>query len=95
MEIELETARTMLWRAASMLDRKDHRATSSARWRAVLYRYGFEVANQALQRMAATAISRITESRKSCGIFACIRSREGTNEIMRLIVARTLVGNKR
>jgi alkylation response protein AidB-like acyl-CoA dehydrogenase len=96
MEIELETARTMLWRAASMLDRRDHRATKfCAMAKRVCTDTGFEVANQALQLhggygyLADYGIEKIVRDLRVHQIL------EGTNEIMRLIVARTLVGNKR
>ncbi len=96
MEIELEAARTFLWRAASMLDQKDPRATKFC---AMAKRFctdtGFDVANSALQLhggygyLADYGIEKIVRDLRVHQIL------EGTNEIMRLIVARTMVGNKR
>ncbi len=96
MEIELEAARTFLWRAASLLDQKDPRATKFC---AMAKRFctdtGFDVANSALQLhggygyLADYGIEKIVRDLRVHQIL------EGTNEIMRLIVARTMVGNKR
>ena len=96
MEIELEAARTFLWRAACMLDQKDARATKFC---AMAKRFctdtGFDVANSALQLhggygyLADYGIEKIVRDLRVHQIL------EGTNEIMRLIVARTMLGNKR
>lgn len=93
MAIELEAARTFLWRAAAALDRKDPRATQLC---AMAKRFatdvGFEVANQALQLhggygyLSEYGIEKIVRDLRVHQIL------EGTNEIMRLIVARGLVG---
>lgn len=95
MAIELEAARTFLWRAAAALDRKDMDATKLC---AMAKRFGtdvaFDVANQALQLhggygyLADYGIEKIVRDLRVHQIL------EGTNEIMRLIVARALVGGK-
>ncbi len=93
MATELEAARTLLWRAASSLDRKDADATKlCAMAKRVATDTGFEVANQALQLhggygyLADYGIEKIVRDLRVHQIL------EGTNEIMRLIVARGLVG---
>ncbi|MEJ8573695.1 isobutyryl-CoA dehydrogenase [Microbaculum marinum] len=93
MATELEAARTFLWRAAAALDAKDPDAT---RLCAMAKRFGtdigFEVANQALQLhggygyLAEYGIEKIVRDLRVHQIL------EGTNEIMRLIVAREIFG---
>jgi alkylation response protein AidB-like acyl-CoA dehydrogenase len=89
MAIELEAARTFLWRAAAALDKKSPDAT---RLCAMAKRFatdtGFEVANNALQLhggygyLADYGVEKIVRDLRVHQIL------EGTNEIMRLIVAR-------
>ncbi len=96
MAIELEAARTFLWRAAAALDRKDPDATALC---AMAKRFGtdigFAVANQALQLhggygyLAEYGIEKIVRDLRVHQIL------EGTNEIMRLIVARKLIEGAR
>jgi alkylation response protein AidB-like acyl-CoA dehydrogenase len=93
MAIELEAARTFLWRAAASLDAKSPEATKLC---AMAKRFGtdvgFEVANQALQLhggygyLAEYGLEKIVRDLRVHQIL------EGSNEIMRLIVARGLVG---
>lgn len=93
MAIELEAARTFLWRAASALDAK---APDVTRLCAMAKRFvtdtGFEVANQALQLhggygyLSEYGIEKIVRDLRVHQIL------EGTNEIMRLIVAREIFG---
>lgn len=92
MATELEAARLLLWRAACALDAKTPMAT---RLCAMAKRYatdvGFEVANQALQLhggygyLADYGIEKIVRDLRVHQIL------EGTNEIMRVIIARGLV----
>ena len=96
MAIELEAARTFLWRAAAALDRKDPDATMLC---AMAKRFGtdtgFEVANQALQLhggygyLSEYGIEKIVRDLRVHQIL------EGTNEIMRVIVARKLIEGAR
>ena len=93
MATELEVARTFLWRAASALDAKAHDASHlSAMAKRFVTDTGFEVANQALQLhggygyLADYGIEKIVRDLRVHQIL------EGTNEIMRVIIARQLVG---
>jgi len=96
MATELEAARTFLWRAAAALDRKDPDATMLC---AMVKRFGtdagFEVANQALQLhggygyLSEYGIEKIVRDLRVHQIL------EGTNEIMRVIVARKLIEDAR
>ena len=89
----LEASRTLLWRAAAALDRKDADATQlCAMAKRFVTDTCFDVANQALQLhggygyLAEYGIEKIVRDLRVHQIL------EGTNEIMRLIVARSLVG---
>ena len=93
MATELEAARTLLWRAAAALDRKEANAGAlCAMAKRFVTDVGFEVANQALQLhggygyLAAFGLEKIVRDLRVHQIL------EGTNEIMRLIVARSLLG---
>jgi alkylation response protein AidB-like acyl-CoA dehydrogenase len=93
MATELEVARTFLWRAAAALDRKEENAaTLCAMAKRFVTDACFEIANQALQLhggygyLAEFGIEKIVRDLRVHQIL------EGTNEIMRLIVARSLVG---
>ncbi|WP_050783502.1 acyl-CoA dehydrogenase family protein [Methylobacterium nodulans] len=92
MATELEAARLMIYAAASSLDRGDADATQRA---AMAKRFatdvGFKVANEALQLhggygyLSEYGVEKIVRDLRVHQIL------EGTNEIMRLIVARGLV----
>lgn len=93
MAIELEAARTFLWRAAAALDARTPDASKlCAMAKRVATDTGFEVANQALQihggygYLADYGIEKIVRDLRVHQIL------EGTNEVMRMIVARSLVG---
>jgi butyryl-CoA dehydrogenase len=96
MAIELEAARTFLWRAAASLDRKEPDASMLC---AMAKRFGtdagFEIANQALQLhggygyLSEYGIEKIVRDLRVHQIL------EGTNEIMRVIVARKLIEGSR
>lgn len=93
MATELECARTFLWRAAAALDAKTPDATRlCAMAKRIATDTGFEVANQALQihggygYLADYGIEKIVRDLRVHQIL------EGTNEVMRMIVARGLVG---
>ena len=89
----LEASRALLWRAAAALDRKD---ADAGEFCAMAKRFVtdtcFDVANQALQLhggygyLAEYGVEKIVRDLRVHQIL------EGTNEIMRLIVARSLVG---
>jgi alkylation response protein AidB-like acyl-CoA dehydrogenase len=93
MATELEAARTLLWRAAAALDAKAPDATKLC---AMAKRFatdtGFTVANQALQMfggygyLAEYGVEKLVRDLRVHQIL------EGTNEIMRVIIAREMVG---
>jgi alkylation response protein AidB-like acyl-CoA dehydrogenase len=89
----LEASRSFLWRAAAALDRKDAQAQQlCAMAKRFVTDTCFDVANQALQLhggygyLSEYGIEKIVRDLRVHQIL------EGTNEIMRLIVARSLVG---
>ena len=93
MATELEVARTFLWRAASALDKKAADATKlCAMAKRFVTDIGFDVANQALQMhggygyLSDYGIEKIVRDLRVHQIL------EGTNEIMRVIIARALLG---
>jgi alkylation response protein AidB-like acyl-CoA dehydrogenase len=93
MATQLEASRALLWHAAAALDRKDNDATRlSAMAKRFVTDACFEVANQALQLhggygyLSEYGIEKIVRDLRVHQIL------EGTNEIMRLIVARSLIG---
>ncbi|WP_040794759.1 acyl-CoA dehydrogenase family protein [Nocardia higoensis] len=93
MRTELEAARTLLWRAAAALDAD---APDKVELCAMAKRFatdvGFEVANKALQLhggygyLAEYGLEKIVRDLRVHQIL------EGTNEIMRVVVARSVVG---
>jgi butyryl-CoA dehydrogenase len=95
MATELEAARTLLWRAASALDAKAPDATTLC---AMAKRFatdvGFDVADRALQMFGGYGYLADYGVEKIVRDLRVHRILEGTNEIMRLIVARELVGRR-
>lgn len=92
MSTELEVAQTFLWRAASALDTKQANATVlCAMAKRFVTDAGFNIANQALQLfggygyLADYGIEKIVRDLRVHQIL------EGTNEIMRVIIARNLL----
>jgi alkylation response protein AidB-like acyl-CoA dehydrogenase len=93
MATALEASRALLWRAAAALDRRDADAMQlSAMAKRFVTDSCFDVANQALQLhggygyLSEYGIEKIVRDLRVHQIL------EGTNEIMRVIVARQLVG---
>jgi alkylation response protein AidB-like acyl-CoA dehydrogenase len=93
MATALEASRTFLWRAAAALDHKgDDATTLCAMAKRFVTDACFDVANQALQLhggygyLAEFGVEKIVRDLRVHQIL------EGTNEIMRVIVARSLVG---
>jgi alkylation response protein AidB-like acyl-CoA dehydrogenase len=89
----LEASRALLWRAAAALDRHDDNATQlCAMAKRFVTDTCFEIANQALQLhggygyLSEFGIEKIVRDLRVHQIL------EGTNEIMRVIIARSLVG---
>ena len=93
METELEAARTLLWRAACALDAKAPDATKLC---AMAKRFatdtGFNVANQALQMFGGYGYLADYGVEKLVRDLRVHQILEGTNEIMRVIIAREMVG---
>ncbi len=92
MSIDLEAARSILWRAAAALDARAANATMlCASAKRFVTDAGFNVANQALQLhggygyLADYGVEKIVRDLRVHQIL------EGTNEIMRVIVARGLL----
>ncbi len=93
MRTSLEAARTLLWRAAGALDADaDDKVELCAMAKRFATDAGFDVANKALQLhggygyLAEYGIEKIVRDLRVHQIL------EGTNEIMRVVVARSVVG---
>jgi alkylation response protein AidB-like acyl-CoA dehydrogenase len=90
----LETARSMLWRAASALDQRSPEATRlCAMAKRVATDAGFEAANDALQLLGGYGYLADYGVEKLVRDLRVHQILEGTNEIMRVIVARGLIEN--
>ena len=93
METELQAARIFLYTAAAKLDRKAHDA---GKWSAMAKRFvtdtGFQVANEALQVFGGYGYLHDYGIEKLVRDLRVHQILEGTNEIMRVIVARHLIG---
>jgi alkylation response protein AidB-like acyl-CoA dehydrogenase len=93
MATELEAARTLLWRACAKLDAKAPDATAFC---AMAKRFatdtGFRVADEALQLLGGYGYLADYGIEKIVRDLRVHRILEGTNEIMRVIVARSLLG---
>jgi alkylation response protein AidB-like acyl-CoA dehydrogenase len=93
MATELEAARSFLWRAAAALDA---RAQDATRLCAMAKRFGtdagFKIANEALQLFGGYGYLSDYGIEKIVRDLRVHQILEGTNEIMRLIVARGMVG---
>jgi len=93
MATELEAARLMVWRAADQLDRGAPEATMAC---AMAKRFAtdvaFEVCNNALQLHGGYGYIKDYEIERYLRDVRVHQILEGTNEIMRLIIARRLLG---
>lgn len=93
METEMQASRIFLYAAASKLDRKDHDAS---KWSAMAKRFvtdtGFKVANDALQVFGGYGYLHDYGVEKLVRDLRVHQILEGTNEIMRMIIARNLIG---
>ena len=93
METELQAARVFLYAAASKLDAKAHDAS---KWSAMAKRFVtdtcFDIANDALQLHGGYGYLHEYGVEKLVRDLRVHQILEGTNEIMRLIIARHLVG---
>ncbi|WP_309085849.1 isobutyryl-CoA dehydrogenase [Chelativorans sp.] len=95
METNLAASRLLLYTAASMLDRK---APDASKWSAMAKRFVtdacFEVANEALQLHGGYGYLHDYGLEKLVRDLRVHQILEGTNEIMRVIIARHLVGKR-
>jgi len=93
METELSASRQLLYTAASKLDRKTHDA---GKWSAMAKRFvtdtGFDVANNALQLLGGYGYLHDYGIEKLVRDLRVHQILEGTNEIMRVIIARQIIG---
>ena len=90
----LETARSILWRAASALDETSPEATRLCGMaKRVATDAGFEAANDALQLFGGYGYLADYGVEKLVRDLRVHQILEGTNEIMRVIVARALIEN--
>jgi len=92
MATELEAARLMVWRAAAALDRADPQATLySAMAKRFATDAGFAVCNEALQLHGGYGYIQDYPIERHLRDVRVHQILEGTNEIMRLIIARRLL----
>ena len=95
MATELEAARLMLYKAAAMVDAKDPDATLQA---AMAKRFStdvaFDVVNQALQLHGGYGYLKDYPIERYLRDVRVHQILEGTNEVMRLIIARSVFGKK-
>lgn len=93
METELSAARLLLYAAASKLDNK---AYDASKWSAMAKRFvtdvGFDVANQALQLHGGYGYLHDYGVEKLVRDLRVHQILEGTNEIMRVIISRHMIG---
>ncbi len=89
---ELEVAQTFLWRAASALDAKESNAPIlCAMAKRFVTDAGFDIANQALQLFGGYGYLTDYGIEKIVRDLRVHQILEGTNEIMRVIIARNLL----
>lgn len=95
METELQAARIFLYTAASKLDAKAHDAS---KWSAMAKRFvtdtGFDIANGALQLFGGYGYLHDYGVEKLVRDLRVHQILEGTNEIMRVIIARHMIGRQ-
>lgn len=95
METELQASRLFLYAAASKLD---HKAHDASKWSAMAKRLvtdtGFNVANEALQLLGGYGYLHDYGIEKLVRDLRVHQILEGTNEIMRVIIARHMIGRQ-
>ena len=95
MSTELEVAQTFLWRAASALDTKESNATVlCAMAKRFVTDAGFRIANDALQLFGGYGYLSDYGIEKIVRDLRVHQILEGTNEIMRVIIARSMLENR-
>jgi len=96
MATELEAARLMTYRAAEALDRADPQASMySAMAKRLATDLGFQVCNEALQIHGGYGYLKDYGLEKLVRDLRVHQILEGTNEIMRVVIARKLLGGNR
>ena len=92
MASELDAARLLLWRAATSLDKGDHQATlHCAMAKRIATDAGFHVTNEALQLHGGYGYLKDFPIERYLRDLRVHQILEGTNEIMRVIIARHLL----
>ncbi len=95
MATELEVAQTFLWRAASALDTRAPNATVlCAMAKRFVTDTGFHIANDALQLLGGYGYLTDFGVEKLVRDLRVHQILEGTNEIMRVIIARSMAGTQ-
>jgi hypothetical protein len=93
MATELDAARLMVWRGAASLDRADPQAVSHcAMAKRLATDAGFQVCNEALQLFGGYGYLKDFPVERYLRDLRVHQILEGTNEIMRVIIARRLLG---
>jgi alkylation response protein AidB-like acyl-CoA dehydrogenase len=96
MATELEAARLMVYRAADAIDRVDPQATMySAMAKRLATDFGFRVCNEALQIHGGYGYLKDFGLEKLVRDLRVHQILEGTNEIMRVVISRKLLGGNR
>ena len=96
MATELEAARLMIYRAADAIDRADPQASMySAMAKRLATDYGFEVCNAALQIHGGYGYLKDYGLEKLVRDLRVHQILEGTNEIMRVVISRKVLGGNR
>lgn len=96
MATDLEAARLMIYRAADALDRADPQASMySAMGKRYATDLGFDVCNQALQLHGGYGYLKDYGLEKLVRDLRVHQILEGTNEIMRVVVSRKVLGGNR
>jgi alkylation response protein AidB-like acyl-CoA dehydrogenase len=94
MASDLEVSRTFLWRAASALDTGDPQATRlCAMAKKHVTDAGFDIANKALQMLGGYGYLADYGVEKRVRDLRVHQILEGTNEIMRVIIARSVLAD--
>jgi alkylation response protein AidB-like acyl-CoA dehydrogenase len=96
MATELESARLMIYRAADAIDRVDPQASMySAMGKRIATDLGFAIVNDALQVHGGYGYLKDYGLEKLVRDLRVHQILEGTNEIMRVVIARKLLGGNR
>ncbi|MGA8551766.1 MAG: acyl-CoA dehydrogenase family protein [Stellaceae bacterium] len=93
MATELDAARLMVWRGAASLDQSDPQAVSNcAMAKRLATDAGFHICNEALQLLGGYGYLKDFPVERYLRDLRVHQILEGTNEIMRVIIARRLLG---